>query len=148
MHDTDILLIHTAVTWALVGLIWTIQLVQYPGFAHVGPAQFSSFHEHHSSRITWIVAPLMVGELLTAIALLGNRPVGISQGALWAGLALIGLNWTCTAFVAVPLHKRLSGRDPRPQGALVATNWIHTITWSARGAWTLLAMRGALQGQT
>ena len=144
MHQTDILLIHTAATWALVGLIWTIQLVQYPGFAHVGAAEFSRFHQHHSARITWVVAPLMAGELLTGLALVGGQPTGMSQGLWWAGLALIGVNWAQTAFVAVPLHKRLSGGDVEAQRRLVATNWIRTVAWSARGVWTLFALRGAL----
>ena len=131
-------------TWALVGLIWTVQLVQYPGFAYVGEAEFGSFHQHHSVRITWIVAPLMVSELASGLALLWFRPPGVSQLALWMGSALIGVNWACTALVAVPLHKRLNGPNAKAQTALVATNWIRTAAWSARGVWTLFALRGAL----
>jgi hypothetical protein len=33
---TILLVIHLAVTWALLGLIWTIQVVHYPLFKDVG----------------------------------------------------------------------------------------------------------------
>jgi len=141
VHELDLLLVHTAATWALVGLVWTIQLVQYPGFADVGPAQFAAFHEHHKTRITWIVAPLMLVELVSGLALIAYGPPGLSRSAVWVGVALIGLNWAHTAFVAVPLHARLGAHREAAQRALVATNWIRTIAWSARGAWTLFALR-------
>ncbi|MFN0007882.1 MAG: hypothetical protein ACKVXR_08230 [Planctomycetota bacterium] len=144
MSAFDLLLVHLALTWALVGLIWTVQLVQYPSFAHVGAAEFADFHEHHSSRISWIVAPLMVGELVTGLALFWRGPEGLTAGLLWIGLGLLALNWAWTACVAVPLHARLSGRAPRLMRALVQTNWVRTTAWSARGLWTLVAMRAAL----
>jgi hypothetical protein len=139
----DLLLLHMAVTWALVGLIWTVQLVQYPAFALVGGTQFTAFHEHHSLRISWLVGPLMGCELLTGLALLWHRPSGLSATLLVPGLALIALNWAWTAFVAVPLHRRLSGRV-QAQSKLVATNWVRTAAWSARGAWVLFAIRAAI----
>jgi len=33
-----------AATFAMTGLIWLVQLVQYPGFARVGTAEFAEFH--------------------------------------------------------------------------------------------------------
>ena len=46
------------------GLLSTVshdELVQtirsHPGFERVGSAEFRSYHDHHCSRITWIVAP-------------------------------------------------------------------------------------------
>ena len=143
LQTIDLLLLHVAVTWALVGLIWTVQLVQHPGFAFVGGTEFAAFHDHHSVRITWIVGPLMACELLTGLALLWDRPSGLSGTLLGSGLALIAVNWAWTAFVAVTLHKKLSGRVRRAQGKLVATNWVRTVAWSARGAWVLVALRAA-----
>ena len=144
MAAIDLLLLHMAVTWALVGLIWTVQLVQYPGLALVGGSELTAFHEHHSVRITWIVGPLMACELLTGLGLLWARPSGLSATLLGSGLALIALNWAWTAFVAVPLHKRLGGRVRQAQSKRVATNWVRTAAWSARGAWALVAMRAAM----
>ena len=144
----DLLLLHMAVTWALVGLIWTVQLVQYPAFA-LDPQAFhlraiAAFHEHHSGRITWIVGPLMACELLSGLALLWDRPSGLSGTLLGMGLLLIAVNWAWTAFVAVPLHRRLGARVLQAQSKLVANNWVRTAAWSARGAWALVAMRAAI----
>lgn len=144
MPAFDLLLVHLALTWALVGLIWTVQLVQYPSFAYVGASEFADFHDHHSRRITWIVAPLMGGELLTGLALFWAGPEGLSAGLVWTGMGLIALNWAWTASVAMPLHTRLSGRAPRLKQALVRANWVRTSAWSARGIWTLVAARAAL----
>lgn len=141
---TDLLLLHAAATWALVGLIWTIQLVQYPGFAYVGGREFRTFHQHHSSRITWVVAPLMFLELATGLALLGNAPPSLSPVILWAGMTLVALNWACTAFVAVPLHRKLTTTSTKAQRALVLTNWIRTAAWTARGVGALLVLRNLL----
>lgn len=143
MQTTDVLLAHAAATWAMVGLIWMVQLVQYPGFAHVGGNEFVRFHEHHSRRISRPVAFLMGTELLTGLALLLDRPANLSTTSLWFGLSLIGVNWACTAFVSIPLHSRLSGRDFTAHEALVRTNWIRTFAWTLRGIWVLIVLRAA-----
>ena len=63
---------HFAATWTLVGLIWTMQLVHYPLFAHVGRHTFTACHHLHTTQITWVVAPLMFTELVTAVWLHGD----------------------------------------------------------------------------
>ena len=55
--------VHVGATLALVGLIWTVQLVHYPLMAEVRTG-FARYHELHRERITWIVAPLMGAEAL------------------------------------------------------------------------------------
>ena len=143
MEALDLLLVHAAATWGLVGLIWTVQLVQYPGFALVGAPDFSRFHEHHCNRIVWIVAPLMALELLTGIALIWETPAGLTGFDLSWGLGLIALNWVCTAFVSVPLHGRLRPRGHWTIRTLVATNWVRTAAWSARGVWVLFVLQAS-----
>ncbi len=141
MTPLDLLLAHAAATWALVGLIWIVQLVQYPGFARVGPRELGEFHEHHSARITLVVGPLMAVEGLSAALLLETPPAGVSTELLWAGLGLVGLNALATAFVAVPLHRRLRPGAIAVQRRLVRTNWIRTVAWTARGVLVLEALR-------
>lgn len=58
--------IQAASTWALIGLIWTIQLVHYPLFSVVGDESFTEYAKGHASRITLIVAPLMLLELVSS----------------------------------------------------------------------------------
>ncbi len=127
-----LLLANLSLTLVLTGLIWTIQLVHYPLFANVGAEAWRAYHAAHNTRITVLVAPLMVAELLVAVAWVlspGGRP-----GAAWLGLALVLVAWGSTMLVSVPLHGRLAqGLDPALIGALVTTNWIRALAWTARG---------------
>ncbi|MEQ8765077.1 MAG: hypothetical protein RL885_14185 [Planctomycetota bacterium] len=126
-----LLFFQLGVTWTLVGLIWVIQVVHYPLFAAVGEQHFNAYHRSHSSRITWLVGPLMVSEALLATMLLLRDP---SDPLLLSGLVLVVLLFASTAFIQVPLHHRLTrGLDPLTVRRLVATNWIRTVAWSLRG---------------
>ena len=129
---TALLALHAAATWALVGLIWTVQLVHYPLFAQVGAEGFRSYHARHTRQITWIVAPLMTAELFTA-ALLVVR--GAREPWLLASFAPLAFNWLATWRVQIPLHNRLAaGFDVEAHRRLVASNWWRTAAWSIRGA--------------
>jgi hypothetical protein len=131
----ELLEAHAAATWALVGLIWVVQLVVYPSFERVGAREFPAYHAEHTRRMTWIVAPLMGVELVTGLALLTKTPPGVSATLLYCATALLLLNWAWTALVAVPLHARVTGASrAQAQARLVATNWVRTWSWSVRGA--------------
>ena len=125
--------LHLASTLALVGLIWTIQLVHYPLMARVG-ADFVAYHSAHCARIAWLVAPLMGPEALTSVLLLAPRPAGVSATWAWVGIGLVALIWIATALLSVPEHSRLQqGFDAAAVERLVRTNWIRTIAWTVRG---------------
>lgn len=138
-----LLLIQAAATLALVGLIWTIQLVHYPLLSSVGGASFEQYHDQHTRRMTWLVGPLMPTELLASIWIVLAPPAGVSPTLAWMGLGLVLLIWGITAFVSVPAHQRLAqGFDLEAHTRLVQTNWIRTIAWTARGAlaiWMIVA---------
>lgn len=122
--------LHAASTWALVGLIWTIQVVHYPLFSRVGEEQFPIYEREHCRRITWIVAPMMLVELVTAYLLWRADP-GLYQTA---GLVIVGSLWGVTGLFFTPLHNRLSnGFEPRAHDLLVWANWLRTALWSVRG---------------
>lgn len=120
-------------TMLMTGVIWFVQIVHYPLFASVGKEQFVAYEAEHQQRTTWVVAPLMLAELATAIALIIERPMSVHRGEAWLGIALVALIWASTFFLQVPLHERL-GREFREEWAarLVATNWVRTIAWSLR----------------
>lgn len=135
------LLLHAANTWFLVGLIWIVQLVHYPAFLRVGPAEFPRFHAEHMRRIGWIVMPAMSLELAGALA----WPLlwaSASEGTLaWINLGLLLGIWLATALLAVPLHRRLErGPDPEAARRLVLANWPRTALWTARGVLLLAAL--------
>ena len=139
-------LAHLGATLMMVGILWMVQIVQYPLFSKVDGVGFDGFHDAHMTTITFVVGPLMLVEVATAVGLLLARPGWIPSWSMWAGLALIGLVWLSTWFVQVPLHNALAsgGLEVAVVDKLVATNWVRTLGWSARAGlvlwWASLAM--------
>ena len=124
-------LLTLASSWALFGLIWTVQLVHYPSFRYV--PDFTEFHGHHTSSISLIVAPLMVVELAVS-AWLAYR-AGFTL--LWlVPLLLVLAIWAVTFLRAIPLHESLSDlRDEALIESLIAVNWPRTILWTVKALW-------------
>jgi hypothetical protein len=54
-----VLLVHVAAAWAMVGLIWFVQLVHHPLFSAVGSSAFTGYEARHMRRTTWVVAMFM-----------------------------------------------------------------------------------------
>jgi len=143
MNVANLLLIHVAATLCMVGVIWFVQLVHYPLFQFVGSSSFSTYEQINQSRTSWVVAPLMVTELVTAAALLFTDLSGPSREKAWIGTGLLFVIWMSTALLQVPLHRKLSaGFDARRIRLLIRSNWIRTVAWSARGLIALLLLRG------
>jgi len=130
---STIFVLHLSATVFMTGVIWVIQLIHYPLFARVGQEGYVAYQSEHEKRITWIVGPMMLLELATGALLLVNRPAAMPRTILVLNLALLGVIWLSTAFLQVPQHRRLeSGYDAVAISRLVQTNWIRTVSWSAR----------------
>jgi hypothetical protein len=126
-----LLVLHVAITWALLGLIWTIQVLHYPLFEKVGRDEFTAYHEQHMARITWVVGPLMLAEVASAgwLFFCGERSV-----LFLVSLAALVLVWASTAVSQIPLHRKLAqGFCPATLDHLVRANWWRTIAWTVRG---------------
>jgi len=137
MSPLFVLQCHFAATWALVGLIWVIQLVHYPLFAQVGRETFQDYHRRHTRQITWVVAPIMFTELATAAWLVF---AGSREPWLLASFVPLGGNWLSTWRVQIPLHEKLAkGFDEQTHERLVATNWWRTAAWTLRGFCLLMS---------
>ena len=122
----------------MVGVIWIVQVVHHPLFAGVGGAGWAAYEASHQSRITLVVGPAMLVELATAVWLVLDRPSALPALPVVLGAALVGVIWASTAFVQVPLHSALGGSfDPDAHARLVATNWVRTVAWTARGGLVL-----------
>lgn len=116
---------------AMAGLIWCIQLVHYPMFAHLDPRIASRAIEEHGRGITFVVAPLMLGELLCALALW--RMTGHLCSVL--GLILVVALWLSTALLQMPCHHQLTRQfSTLWVRRLVLSNWLRTALWTARAA--------------
>lgn len=137
MSHAALLLAHAGATLAMAGLIWFVQIVHYPLFHFAAAHSFTEFSRQHQRRTGWVVAPLMLAEAAATILLALLRP------GIWTltGAALLAIVWLSTAFLQVPLHRRLvRGFAPTAARALVRTNWLRTVAWSARAAIALLLL--------
>jgi hypothetical protein len=122
----------------MVGLIWFVQLVHYPGFAQVGTDAFVSYTREHVRRTGWVVGPPMLAEAACAVLIIILAP---ASSLAWLGLALLIIIWLTTALVQVPVHRRLNETfDQTLVERLVRSNWIRTLAWSARGVVALLLL--------
>lgn len=125
-----ILLVNILASFLMAGIIWFVQIVQYPGFLHVTPTNFDSFHRFHVSRTGLVVIPPMILELGSSIWL----TVGFNQYWLLnaLGLALVIGIWMSTFAIQLPIHSALQGGTTDDVPKLVATNWIRTILWTIK----------------
>ena len=142
--------LHAFSTFALFGLIWTVQLLVYPQFRNVSAGSWELYHSFHMQWITPVVGPLMLLEVGTIALLILNGALSSGSWLAWvAGPLLIGMIWASTALVSVPLHHELqSGYSAETIDQLVRTNWIRTLLWSLRAAWvaSVLFRSGAAHG--
>lgn len=130
-----LLLLNLSVTAMLTGLIWTIQLVHYPGFADVGSEQCFRYQAKHMRRISFLVGPLMLAELLLAGWLLFQNfalpPLSVLSQLAAACVLVI---WLLTALLFVPLHRKFEaeGYTAELVNKLVRRNWWRTALWTFR----------------
>jgi hypothetical protein len=125
---------HLAVTGAMVGLIWFVQVVHYPLFAGVGADGFVAYEGAHQRRTGWVVGPLMGAEGLLALVLVADPPGSTGRSLPLVGLAVLGVVQASTVLLQVPAHGRLGGGyDAAVARRLVRTNWVRTVGWSVRG---------------
>ncbi len=120
---------------AMMGVIWTMQLVHYPLMALVPVDEFLSYEAAHTRRIAWVVGPLMALEGVTTLVLLADPPPGVPALLPWVGALSVAVALGTTAFVSAPLHGRLSsGYDRALIDTLVRTNWVRTAAWTTHAA--------------
>ena len=128
---SPLFIVNITATAVMVGVIWTIQLVHYPFFHRLDKDQFESHMDEHRKTISFIVMPVMLIELASAIGLLfidSNY-----QTMFILALILLVLIWLSTALIQVPAHAKLATEYSENQtNKLVKTNWIRTILWTLR----------------
>lgn len=135
------LLVQLGTTLPLVGLIWLVQVVSYPLFLRVGEASFVPYHAAHARHINVVVGPLMMAELIGALAWIALPTDDAPTWVRVVGASLVLLTWIVTFALAVPRHEVLGrGFDGAVIASLVSVNWLRTAAWTARGAlvlWTV-----------
>ena len=65
-----LLLIHSFATWAMVGVIWFVQIVHYPLYKKIKEG-FQSYERMHLRRTSLLLSPILITEMVTALFLVG-----------------------------------------------------------------------------
>jgi len=114
---------------SMFGVIWLVQLVHYPSFLYIEKEKFEEFEKFHMFRISLVVVPLMIFELLTAVLL----QLKISEQIVMIHTALVIFIWVYTFLVSSKIHGELTkGFDSGLIKKLVTSNWPRTIAWSLK----------------
>lgn len=145
---------HFGTTCALTGISWLVLLVTYPAMSLVGPDQWTIYHHHHTSSIVWLVAPLMLTELGTALWL-GVTKARQGTGGGWKpwracgmGWVLLAGIWALTFGVLVPQHQQLAEAwQPEIAAAMLTAHGWRTALWSGRTCLIALDWRTELLGR-
>ena len=127
---SGLLLTNLLATWAMVGVIWTVQIVHYPLMAFTGPDHSAAYQQRHIRQISLLVVPLMSVEAIAAGAVFIFQPGMLSMAGV---LLLMGI-WGVTGAMSVPAHDRLQfGYRREPFQLLMRSNFLRTALWTARG---------------
>jgi len=111
----------------LVSLLFMTQFITYPTFLHIDKDKFSEYHRKYVNNISFIVAPVMLIELLT-LSLIAYFS---SEFLIIKSLILLLVIWLTTFFIMIPSHNRISKSFNKKEIiSLINYNWVRTILWS------------------
>jgi hypothetical protein len=136
-YTKTLFIAHMASTLFMVGLIWTIHIVHYPLFAHVGESTYVAFQAEHVNRIgkllllPWLTEGLtLLGILL--LAFFGTRrdlrlPAFLNGLGMAIALIISGV-WSA------PAHGKLAdGFVAEVHNRLMNANLVRTLVWTLCG---------------
>ena len=113
----------------MVGIIWVIQLLHYPTFHFIKESGYEEFQHFHMQRISFIVIPVMITELLSGFMLVYY----FRSNLLIFCLIILLVIWLITFIFFTKLHQiLLGGYDKIIVDKLVQINWSRTVLWSLR----------------
>ena len=111
----------------LVSLVFMTQFITYPTFLHIDKDKFSEYHRKYVNNISFIVAPVMLVELLTLLLIAYFS----KDFLIIKSLILLLVIWLTTFFIMIPSHNRISKSfNIKEIKSLINYNWIRTILWS------------------
>ncbi len=117
----------------MTGLIWLVQMTHYPYFFYTSDKEFVHAQSFHMRSISYVVMPIMVIELISAIYLLIEPEFKLIKLEIIIAFILLILIWITTYFLSVPLHEKLlEGKDISHIDKLVISNWWRTILWTLK----------------
>ena len=112
----------------MIGVSLITHFVTYPSFKLIKSSLFSEFHKSYTNKMLFIVAPVMILELISSLFLVifdvsdNNTEIGLLISLL--------LIWFLTFFIIVPIHNKLTvnyNKDLNQK--LIKYNGLRTIFW-------------------
>ena len=118
----------TLIDFGMLVFTWVIQLIVYPSFKYYNKSNLDDWHPIYTQRVSLIVIPLMVGQLV--FHLIGTFDTPSLYKVI--SLLLIVLAWVLTFVFAVPLHGQLSSSNnpDKTINQLIKVHWGRTVSWS------------------
>ena len=122
----DFLLYNVVLNSILVGIILITQFITYPLFQFIS-SDFKRYHKAYTKRMGYVVAPLMVLELLLVIKITAHHYSNVV-------IMLIGvltlIIWASTFLIQVPVHNTISKEKLENKILfLIKSNYIRTLCW-------------------
>ena len=112
----------------MIGISLITHFVTYPSFKLIKSSSFSDFHKSYTNKMLFIVAPVMILELISTL-LLVNFDMSYKNIAISLLITLL-LIWSLTFFTIVPIHNKLTvnyNKDLNQK--LIKYNGLRTILW-------------------
>lgn len=124
----DLSSIRILLDFGLMVLIWTVQLVIYPGLCYYKNEDLGKWHKIYTQRIGVIVGPLMIAQLFVAALQLWET----KNFYTWGSIVIIVITWMLTFLIFVPLHNSVKPDESCEEitSSLVKKNWWRTFLWS------------------
>ena len=131
LPNNFVLLGHLIFTSIMTGVIWVIQIVHYPSFHFIEKELYTAFQKFHMNKISIIVMPIMLAELITGIMLFLDK--SSKSPFLTISIIILVLIWLITGVFFTKAHTELiAGYQELVVNQLVAMNWIRTLLWTLR----------------
>ena len=112
----------------MVGVSLITHFVTYPSFKLIKSNTFSEFHKSYTKKMLFIVAPVMILELISSLLLV---IFDVSDNHTEIGLLItLTLIWLLTFFNIVPIHNKLTvNYNKGLNQKLIKLNGLRTILW-------------------
>ena len=131
LPNNFVLLGHLIFTSIMTGVIWVIQIVHYPSFHFIEKELYTAFQKFHMNKISIIVIPIMLAELITGMMLFLDK--SSKSPFLIISFVILVLIWLITGVFFSKAHNELiAGYQELVVTQLVAMNWIRTLLWTLR----------------
>ena len=123
--------LHLISTSMMVAIIWIVQILHYPTFLFIDKERYTEFQQFHMNKISYIIVPLMLGELISGLSILFT--IENIQFSFYVSLSLLILIWLITGLFFTKFHSELSKKfSHNTILRLIRLNWIRTVFWTIR----------------